>query len=411
MRRAVTVSAAVRTVSVIALLLLGYLGLLAVAPQLRDHLPLAARWFGAPGSWQTIAIVVGLLALLGLLISRPHGATRPGATIAVVVGLALTGFLLGMTAYWNCYEESRPRFFTALAWTAALFTGNVQDLVAGEKTCPWPPPVALDLARLLAATALFLSVLGVAATLFQSRLDRLRAFFAPSVTAVVDIDDDAQSMLSAIAQTLDSRSVLVLITASPDDQSVHEARNQGARVVSVDFNRPDMVKALTLWRKVDRLYLLSADPSANLLRLSIISERMNEIRNKHRLPLIMRIDDPWQAQSWRAQHFGGAGTLWAADAVGMYEVTARRLLDRITATPDIDRVVVCGTSRLTLALCSDVAQRQLERTYANSGGAALPRLVLVAEDAEEYAQDHAHSQQRLGISGDPPRIDAVNAPP
>ena len=59
-------------------------------------------------------------------------------------------------------------------------------------------PVALEIARLSALTAVFLSVIGVAVALLQSRLDRLRARPARSVTAVVDLDDDGSSMLAAI---------------------------------------------------------------------------------------------------------------------------------------------------------------------------------------------------------------------
>jgi hypothetical protein len=72
--------------------------------------------------------------------------------------------------------------------------------------------VALDIAQLSALAAVFLSVVGVAAALFQSWLDRLRVFFARSVTAVVDMDDDAQSMVSAVARTLDRRSTLAVIS-------------------------------------------------------------------------------------------------------------------------------------------------------------------------------------------------------
>lgn len=83
-------------------------------------------------------------------------------------------------------------------------------------------PVALNIAQLSALAAVFLSVIGVAVALFQSRLDRLRTYLAPSVTVVVDPDEDGQSMLAAIARTLDRRSALLVITSDPDRPCIRE---------------------------------------------------------------------------------------------------------------------------------------------------------------------------------------------
>ncbi len=108
----------------------------------------------------------------------------------------------------------------------------------------------------------------------------------------------------------------------------------------------------------------------------------------------MRIDDPWQAAAWRAQHFGGADNRWAADTVGIYEVTARRLLDKITASPRVDQLLVCGSSRLTTALCADMLTRRLELEYSGDGW--LPALHVVAADASEYRRDHEFTAEQLG---------------
>ena len=167
-----------------------------------------------------------------------------------------------------------------------------------------------------------------------------------------------------------------------------------------------------MWRKLDRLYLLSADPSSNLLRLGIITECLENTDERLRVPLIVRIDDPWQAEAWRAKHFGGSDTRWAADAVGKYEVTARRLLDRIIGSGSVRRILVCGASRLTLALCSELGQRQLEKAYyCAPGDPPLPQLVLVAENADEYEEDYEHSQRQLGLADEGLRIEAVPEPP
>jgi hypothetical protein len=393
--------------------LTGYLAVLALWPGVRDHVPAALRWFGEPNSWLTIAIVVAALAALGAMLSRSHGARRPGAPIAIVVGLVLISAGLGAASYWRCHDDSNPVFFTPLIWTAALVKGGdpERSLRVGAPACPSPTPVALDIAELCALAAVFLSVIGVAVALFQSRLDRLRVYFAHSVTAVVDLDDDAISMVSAIAHTLDRRSTLVVITSDPDRACVREARTAGARVITIDYTRPQALRALPVWHKLDRIYLLATDPSVNLQRLATITDAVAKARDQQRIPLIVRIDDPWQASTWRAAHFGGSNTQWAADTVGRYEVTARRLLDAVTADPAIERVLLCGTSQLTLALCAGLAQRQLEADYEADDVAKAPAVTLIAEDAEEFRHDHRHSRTQLGLPADLPPIQALAKEP
>ncbi len=397
--------------AVLAALLVGYLAVLAAWPTARDALPAGLRWFGRPNSAVTIAIVVGVLIALALVVVRSGSGKRPGAPVALIAALAVMSAVLGMASYWRCQDDSHPDFFTSLIWTAHLVKGGdpVHSLDSGA--CPDPAPVALDIAQLSALSAVFLSVVGVAATLFRSRLDRLRLNFARSATVVVDLDTDGTSMLTAIAASLDPRSTLVVLTPDPDRPAVREARTLGARVVSVDFGRPDTFLDLPIWRKLDKLYLLSSDPSANLTRLGPITAQLSKAGGRQRIPLIVRIDDPWQAASWRATRFGGSEVQWAADTVGVYEVTARRLLDAVLAGPPVDRILVGGSSRLTLALCADLAQRQVERDYLPAGTAPLPALTLVAEDADEYRTDHRDARTRRGLSPDQPEIDTVAGSP
>lgn len=402
-----------RTVlSAVAAVLVGYLAVLATWPHLREGLPPAIRWFGQPNSAVSIAIVVAVLGLLGAALWRSGSSRRPGAPVATVAGLALISAVLGLASYWRCSDESNPTFFTPVIWTADLVKGGNADQSLSAGACPAQTPVALDIAQLCALAAVFLSVVGVAMALFQSRVDRLRIYFARSVTAIVDMDDDAKSMVTAVAESMNRRSTLAVVTANPDRSCVHEVRAKGARVLTVDFTRPQTVKSLSLCRKLDRLYLLSPDPSSNLLRLRIITRALVEVDKRQRIPLIVRIDDPWQAEAWRAEHFGGSDTRWAADAVGKYEVTARQLLDRIVATGSTRRILVCGASRLTLALCSDLAQRQLEKNYYSApGDPDLPQLVLVADNADEYEEDHEHSQRQLGLSDHGLRVEAIPEAP
>ena len=410
MPRTLSVSSLVRSVLLsLAIVLVSYLAVLAWRPDLRERLPAGLRWFGRPGSWQTITIVVAVVVVVCVLSFMSGRASRAGnATLTIVVGLTIANFILGLSSYWRCHDATRPAFYTPLMWTVGLLKGGIDERSISGRLCPAPTPVALEVARLSALGAILVGVAGVVIALLQSQADRMRVRLDKSVTAVVGINDDARSMVSAVRKTLETNSRLVVITASPDRPCVQESRRKGARVVVVDFDRLETLESLSLWPKLDRLYLLSPDASANLMRLGVISGRMSALSSKHRLPLIVRIDDPWQAQAWRAQQFGGSDTRWAADAVGKYEVTARRLLDRIINGRPVTRMMVCGTSPLTLALCADMAQRHRERSYhTDPADAALPKLTLVGENAEEYHQDHEFHQDQLGLFSSRPNIDAV----
>jgi hypothetical protein len=399
-------------VSALSLLLVGYLAVLALVPSILDALPPWLGWFGRPGSMPTLGIVIAVLIAACVLTFRSNASHRVvGVSFTVIAVLITMSAVLGLCSYWGCHDANHPAFFTPLMATAQLIKGSTSDFSVSGRTCPSPTPVGLELARIVALAAIFTGLGGVVVGVFRSQVDRLRANLADHVTAIVGIDDDTQSIISGVAGMLDRRSTLVLITNAGDDR-VKRARRQGARVVMVDFNAPSSLVSLRLWRHLGRLYLMAPDPAINLLWLDLISRRLGEVDHKQRLPLIVRIDDPWLAEAWRAQQFGGSDTRWAADVVGKYEVTAGRLLDGIIATGQTKRVFVCGTSQLTLALCANLTRRALERDFYTAPDALpLPALTLVSRDAEEYLRDHEFHRQQAGFTSEGPKIDAVPEAP
>ena len=392
----------------VALLLLGWLCQVAARPKSAAWLPKWLTWFGSAGSFPTIAIVVTVLVALCVLSFRSHSANRSrNVPVVVVAGLALASVALGLSSFWHCHDPTHPAFFQPLIWTVSLVKGGVSDFTMSKQTCPEIPPDALWVGRLTALGAIFTGLAGVVIALFRSQVDRLRARFARSVTAVIGIDDETRSMISVIAGTSDS-STLVVVTGGPDEPGAMEARIQGGRVVSVDFSVADSLTSLSLWRNLERLYLMSPDPPTNQSRLDTITRALSTVGHKQRLPLTVRIDDPWQAEAWRAKQLGGSDTRWAADAVGKYEVTARWLLENIIATQTIQHVFVCGTSELTLALCADLTRRKLEYDYyPESDETALPALTLLGADADEYLQDHEFHRKQVGFASTGPTIDAA----
>jgi hypothetical protein len=405
---------AVRLAQVVLLAFVGaataYLAVLAVNPAVRESVPGWLRWFGRPGSGPTIAVVALGVVALCVIAYRFNAA----GTVSLTVLLALTvmNCVLGMASYWNCHDAAHPVFITPVMWTAQLVKGSTSQLQVNGGACPTPIPVALDVGRLGSLAVIFLGVASVAVTMFRAQVDRVRARTARTVTAVVGVDADSRSMVKAVAETLEPRSQLVLVAENVDQPTVVDCRNDGARVVAAAMDTPESLEALPLWHKLDRLYLLHADPSTNLARLHTISQARSARGADRRLPLIVRIDDPWYAVAWRAQQSGGSDSRWAADAVGKYEVTARRLLDEIAGRGGVNRILVCGTSPLTLALCADLEQRRREHEFsAGRTDDALPSITIVADSADEYANDHRHRQQRLGLPSGGDYVAAVSQSP
>lgn len=396
----------------VAIAVITWLCVLARRPGAADGLPAWLSWFGRPGSWPTVAVTVTVLIALCAQTFRNHGGNQSGGIpAAIVAGLAGAAALLGLASFWDCHDATHPRLFQPLIWTAVLIKGGMTDLTMNGRICPSVTPAALVVARLAALGAIFTGLSGVALALFRYQVDRVQANHASSITAVIGVDDDSGAMLGGIAATLGRRETLAVIIDAGDNRAAQSAHSHGARVVSVDLNTPSRLESLPLWRHLQRLYLLSGDPSNNRLWLDTISRRRAEGRER-RLPLVIRVDDPWQAEAWRAQQFGGGDARWAVDIIGKYDVTARWLLDNIIAATTIRRVFICGTSQLTLALCADLTRRKLERDYFTAPtDTELPAFTLIGEDAEEYRRDHEFHRKQIGLLAAGPTIDVTPEAP
>ena len=108
----------------------------------------------------------------------------------------------------------------------------------------------------------------------------------------------------------------------------------------------------------------------------------------------MRIDDPWLARAWCSEDVGRPDARWAVDTVGVYAATARRLVEQIRAGR-VNTIVIAGSSYLTLAMCAEIAQQAAEQNFLPADRRIdLPGVVLVADDADEFGDDHRLYQRR-----------------
>ncbi|PRC46077.1 hypothetical protein C6A85_91925, partial [Mycobacterium sp. ITM-2017-0098] len=179
-----------------------YVCVLALYPSLSNAAPSWIRWFGAPGSHATIAVVLAF-PLLHFALRRVTGKTAlTGPPLIVIAAMAASALALGMSAYWRCYGDQAP-VFAPLSWTLALFAGNVETTYGpgGVGVCAsMSMPVALEIGRLLAIATTLAAAMAAALALFRSQLDRVAIWRGQSLTVVVGIDDETVSMVRAIAR-------------------------------------------------------------------------------------------------------------------------------------------------------------------------------------------------------------------
>lgn len=385
-----------------------YICALALHPALSRGAPSWIRWFGEPGSHATIAVVLAF-PLLHFALRRLAGKRAlTGPPLVVIAAMAASALALGMSAYWRCSGSQAP-FFAPLSWTLALFAGNVEAPFGpgGPAACA-TMPIALEIGRLLAIATTLTAAVAAALALFQSQLDRIAIWRAASLTVVVGIDDETVSMVRAIARTTNPNGTLVVLTDSAESALARTVHDLGARVRAVNLAEPESMSTLTLWNRLNRLYLLSADPVENLKRFRIIDAKIGKARGAGvRLPLTIRIDDPWQAEVWRRSFLANSQHGWVADAVGRNEITAAKLVRHMTrrdgAAGDLNpptSVVLCGLHPLTYALASEFAQlRREQRLYPNPDVHQPGNVTIFASGAQSFVDDHHLRQGRMAPEG------------
>lgn len=396
---------------------IAYVGAVALNPGTVSALPENRAWFGQPGSYATLLVVLALPALYLLLRRLTGRQVFSGGPLFVVAGMVISTVFLGMTAYWRCHS-GQSAFFAPLAWTLGLFVGSVENPFAAdaESVCRGlPMPLALELARLLGIAATLTTAVAAAMTLFRSQFDRIVIWRAQSVVVAVGIDEQAVSLIGAIQRNKSRGETVVALTGNGEREVVKMVRRLGVRVREVDLDDDESLTSLKLWKRLERLYLLSEDPARNLKRYLVIDRYLADIRSDRlRLPLTVRIEDPWQAEQWRRSFLAGGERRWVADAVGPYEISAAKLVRHLTTagsgTPT-SHVLLCGLNDLTYALSSEFAQVWREsQLYKRPGVHLPPNIVIMAQGAESFVRDHDLKQRTLAADA-PLSVSALGVEP
>jgi hypothetical protein len=400
----------------------GYLCLVALCPtSLPNRVPSWFRWFGAPGSWQTTLALFALPAL-HLLVRRSAGKKLfvTGAPIILIAVMAASALVLGMSAYLRCAGDQTP-VVIPLAWTLELFLGQAATLSSNSACAPpLRVPVALDIAQLLAAATVLTTASAAALSLFRSQLDRIAIWRAQKLTVVVGVDVDTVTMVRAITGTTGPGETVVVLTDNGASNAARAVRDLGAIVRLVDLNESESLAQLPLWTRTRRLYLLSDDPVQNLKRFKAIDAQIAKGRDDRiRLPLIVRIDDPWQAEVWRRSFLADTGRRWVADAIGRFEITSANLVRHMTTKRPDDlgsdppsTVMLCGLHPLTYAIACELAQLQRDQELYPKPHIVRPDNVMIfAPNASSFVRDHQMRQGRIAPDGLPLPLTVCNAEP
>lgn len=377
------------------ILLAGYVaGLVLLALGARSGFPAV---YADPANPWPIALQVALgLGAFGAYWWPRRSETR-SFSLLVTASLAVSTIALGLASYWGCTNDQTP-FWTPLTWSLNLITGGVHG------DCGFP--LALQTARLFGPLLVLLTALGVLAVLFRNQRDRLSVRFGRRLVVAVGLTSESLGFLRRLAADRQRGTVLTVLTETGDAALVRAVRSFGGRVVTVSAE-PD-VRALevllTAGRrlKINAAYLLTQDTEVNLAWATALRQVASDCdRSSSTLAprLLVRIDDPWQAEYWRRSHAyrpAPTGVTWICDSLSPYEITSAILVDRL-AQGAHDRVALVGTSTLAQAICAEFSHRAREAALVDKQEQpSLADLVLVGPGADQLADLHRLRQARFG---------------
>jgi hypothetical protein len=362
------------------------------------HLPLPgplAAW-NDPAAWVPVAIPVllGAIAFGAWAWPNRHG---DHAFSLVFLGLG-TGIVLvlGTAGYLRCIDPELSAGWSVAGRVLGFLLGNYDVGMFADPACGPGVPLALQFARLVQLTVLFVAASRALSALLRGQVDRVRVRIARRIALAVGADETSAVLLPALSA--DRRAALpVLVTADAGAAWVRRARAQGWRVIAGDAARAEVLAPL-LRRGRGRHALVTLavlpEDSTAAQRLVRSVEQSIARRTGAAVRALVRIDDSWQAEDWRRRYLSRAGE-WTVDTISIDEVTARLVVEDALRA-GIDRLVVVGRSGLAFAVLAELAQQNRESEVLDAPPA--PEVVVLDPDGAAVLEQHAFSQRRFGNS-------------
>jgi hypothetical protein len=357
-------------------------------------LPGALAAWNDPTAWVPIAIAVllGAIAFGAWAWPNRHG---DHAFSLVFLGLG-TGIVLvlGTAGYLRCIDPAQSAGWSVAGRVLGFLLSNYDVGMFADPACGPGVPLALQFARLVQLTVLFVAASRALTALLRGQVDRVRVRLARRIALAVGVDETSSVLLPAFSA--DRRAALpVLVTPDAGAAWVRRARAQGWRVVAGDATQPDVLAPLLRRGRARHalvaLAVLPADSTA-AQRLVRSVEQSIAARTGSAVRALVRIDDSWQAEDWRRRYLSRAGE-WTVDTISIDEVTARLVVEDALRA-GIDRLVVVGRSGLTFAVLAELAQQNRESEVLDAPPA--PDVVVLDADGAAVLEQHAFSQRRFG---------------
>ena len=391
-------------VAVVALVVA--IDLAAVAPETTADISIDLAEALSPASSQPMTLMFVLLALAFVSYWWPRRRLARAFTLAASGTLTLLTVATAIPAY-SSTDSKQAEFWAILAWTLALFVGNVENPFGAEM------PLALQLARLTAISTTFLGLVVILANLSRERYDDLRARYARSVTLVMGLDELTEPFVQQLARERFIGTTVVVVAPHRGHPQVRNVRNLGARVVYGNVRDPRFISPLISRRTIVRgqvsstlraAYLLQENPTEALAAAGTLLAATPARQLDGAIPrLLVRLDSPWQAEDWRRAEVAGSGT-FLTDTIGQFQVTAREVLMHALEERR-SPVVLVGSNPLTLSILDELEQHRREQAVV--GTPPSLRVVMVDPRAEQMRGDHEIHQHHYSQASQPNVIEYV----
>jgi hypothetical protein len=364
-------------------------------------------WLGGPPAWRhalrpaaawTLPVLAVLWAGALALYWWPRRHQRQPISLVALLSMVIVGVILAEASFLPCTGSQAP-VIAPQSWVLALFTGQMEGRFGGA-VCPGPPPLAMQLARVVCLGATFTGVAAAAAVLWRAEIDRLKTRFVGELTVMTGLDEMTVALLGRLV-TEPGRGQVVLVEADPNHPLLEEARATGARVIIADPGQAGALRPVLIHLgrpAVRQVFALHPGAHDNETILAGVRQALGQVRRRtdHAPHVVARIDDPRHADTWRGDHIG-AHQLWLEDALSPYETTAVFAVQAVLAHR-ARTLVLCGDTTLALAILIEAArsawERQELREAAEAGGqpgsgpgAGFPEILVMADRAADLQRE------------------------
>lgn len=394
--------AVTRAITIVATVLFAAGTVLLAAMAVPGIAAIAPGWlapWAEPTAWWPLLLQVLLAGLaFGSWWWRHRRSQRSLGLVALAVATGSV-VVLGVGSYVACSAPGLAAGWTAVIRVLGLVLNSYETGVFGtEPGCAAGVPPALQMARLTLLVILVVGATRAVVALARNQADRVIARLRRDKLLVTGLDAETLPVLSKLVADAPAGREVVVLTPDAGASWLRAARTAGARVVIADPAEAEALRPLLLLGRrlaLSGLTLLAPDAAANLAVLRTVETITASAAGAGGPPIraLVRIDDPWQAEDWRRRRIAAAPP-WIYDAIGVHEVAARLLAERLAGR---DRIVVCGRSPLVLALCAEFAQLARERAVLGET-TATPGITLFDPDAEALLTEHRLRQGRFGNS-------------